>query len=80
MQEHRAAAAGDPRGGVVVDLDNEIVEVILARQAVTLLGARQADRLIVVAVGGIFAPGIFNANRADRQEGFWTAVTVGAPP
>ena len=36
MQEDRAAAAGDSRLGVVIDLDDEIVEMILAGQSVAV--------------------------------------------
>ena len=34
MQEHGAAAAGYPWAGVVIDFDDEIVEMVLARQPV----------------------------------------------
>ena len=80
MQKHRTAAAGDARRGVVVDLDNEIVEVILARQAVAGLPLREPDRLVVVAIIGVFAPGVFAANWAGRQQRPRPGVTVGAPP
>ena len=42
MQKHRAAAAGDARPGVVVDLDDEIVEMIVAAQPVAGLARRRA--------------------------------------
>src|SRR5436190_1366192 len=80
MQKHGTAAAGDARRGVVVDLDNEVVEVILAPQAVAGLSPLKPDRPVIVAVVGVFAPGVFAANRADRQECRRPAVTVGAPP
>ena len=39
MQEYRAAAAGDARRVVVIDLDNEIIEMIVAREPITALRA-----------------------------------------
>ena len=42
MDEHRAAAAGDARPGVVVDLDDEIVELVGAPQPVAGLAGRAA--------------------------------------
>ena len=80
MQKHRAAAAGDPGAGVVIDLDDEIVEMVLARQPVAGLIADQAYRLIVVAVPRVLAPGVFGPDRPDRQERLRAAMAVGAPP
>ena len=80
MQEHGAAAPGDARRGIVVDLDDEVVEMILAPQPVAGLAARETNRLVVMAVGRVFAPGILGTNRANRQEGLGPDMTVGAPP
>src|SRR5262245_13576778 len=80
MQEHGAAAPGNARARIVVDLDDEIVEVILAGQAVAGRTARKADRLVVMAVGRIFAPGILGTDRTDRQKAFRADMAVGAPP
>ena len=79
MQEHRAAAAGNARRAVVVDLDDEVVEVIVARETVAGRVSRQPDRLVVTAVVRVFAPGVLGANRAGRQEGLRPPVAVGAP-
>ena len=65
---------------VMIDLDDEIVEVILARQPVAGLIADQADRLIVMAVLRVFAPGVFGPDRPDRQKGARPRMAVGAPP
>ena len=35
MQEHGAAARRDARAEVVIDLDDEVVEMILARQPIS---------------------------------------------
>src|SRR5215212_11185318 len=80
MQEHGAAAAGYPWAGVVIDLDDEIVKVILARQPVAGLIPHQANGLIVAAVVRVLAPGVFGADRPDRQIGPRSRMAVGAPP
>ena len=80
MQEHGAAAAGYPWAGVVIDLDDEIVKVVLARQPVAGLTAHQANRLIVAAVVRVLAPGVFGADRPHRQIGPRSRMAIGAPP
>src|SRR5215216_2145781 len=80
MQEYRAAAAGDPWAGVVIDLDDEIVKMVLARQPVAGLIPHQANGLIVTAVVRVLAPGVFGADRPDRQIGPRSRMAVGAPP
>ena len=80
MQEYGAAAPGNARAGVVVDFDNEIVEVIVALQAVAGLACRTPHRLVVVTVGRIFAPGIVSADRPARQMGPGADMAVGPPP
>jgi hypothetical protein len=80
MQKHGTAAAGDARAKVVIDLDDEVIEVILARQPVSGLIVDQPDRLVVMAVLRIFAPGIFGPDRPRRQIGLRPRMPVGAPP
>src|SRR5829696_9114831 len=80
MQEHGAAAAGYPWAGVVIDLDDEIVKVVLTRQPVAGLIPHQAYGLIVTAVEWVLAPGVFGADRPDRQIGPRSRMAVGAPP
>jgi len=52
MQEHGAATAGYPWAGVVIDFDDEIIEVVLARQPVAGLVANQADGRIRIEASG----------------------------
>ena len=65
---------------VVVDLDNEIIEMIVAHQPVAAVLAIQPHRLIVMAARGIFAPGVFGPDGANRQKGAGPRMAVGAPP
>src|SRR6185436_12869204 len=80
MQEHGTAAPGYARAGVVIDLDDEIVEVVLARQPVAGLVADQTDGPIVMAVPRVFAPGVFGSDRPNRQIGPRSRMAIGAPP
>ena len=84
MQEHRAAAAGDARRGVVIDLDDEIVEMIIARQPVAALTAAEPHRLVVMTVMRVFAPGVFGPDRrgpagtSGAADGGRRATTIAA--
>ena len=80
MQEYRAAAPLDARLGVVIDLDNEIIEMIVAPEPVAALLAIQPHRLVVIAAPGIFAPGVVRLDGANRQKSAGTWMAVGAPP
>jgi len=80
MQKYRAATAGDARRAVVIDLDDKIVEMIVAFEPVTAMFAIPPHRLIVMAALGIFAPGVFGADGANRQERSRHRMAVGAPP
>src|SRR5918992_2057461 len=80
MQEHGAATAGNSRRAVVIDFDDEVVEVILARQPVTSLIPDQTDWLVITAVLRVLAPGIFLPDRPNRQIGPRSGMAVGAPP
>jgi hypothetical protein len=80
MQEYRAAATGDARRGVVIDLDNEIVEVIVALEPIAAAIAIQPYRPVVVAAVRVLAPGILRPDGASRQEGLRPRMPVGAPP
>ena len=59
MQEHRAAAAGNARRSVVVDLDDDIIEMILARQPVAGRFRVAAARADCNGGSGVLAPGVF---------------------
>ena len=80
MDEDRAAAAGDPRPGIVVDLDNEVVEAIVTAQPVARFLGRARERAVIAPVVRVFAPGVMWADAADRQRGARAGQAVGAPP
>ena len=58
MQEHSAATSGDTRAGVVVDLNNEVIEMIRPHQSVGIAIRRKPDRLVVAAIGRVLAPAV----------------------
>lgn len=80
MQEYRAAAAGNARRGVVIDLDDEIIEVVVALESVAAVIAIQPYRPVVTAAMGVLAPAVLWLDGANRQEGSRPLVPVGAPP
>jgi len=80
VQEYRAATPGDARRAVVIDLDDKIVEMIVAPEPVAALAAIPPHRLIVVAALRIFTPGVVGPDGANRQERTRPRMAVGAPP
>lgn len=80
MNEHGAAAARNARPGIVIDLDDEIVEMIVAHQPVAGFAGSARDRLVVMPVGRVFRPGIGMRNRANRQMRSRAGIPVGPPP
>ena len=61
----------------MVDLDNEIIEVIVTREPIAAMIAVQPNRLVVVTVARIFAPGVLGADGANRQKRAWSRMTIG---
>ena len=58
MDEYRAAASGHARPRIVINLDNEVIKIVLARQSISACVRGDFDRPVVVAISGIFAPAI----------------------
>jgi len=50
MDKHRAATPGDARAHVVVNLDDEIIEIVLACESIHNRICGYLDRLIVMAI------------------------------
>ena len=67
VNEDRTAAPRNTRARIVVNLDDEIVEIILARQAVDVCMRGYFDRPIVVAIGRVFAPAVIPGYPLHRQ-------------
>src|ERR1700727_2024210 len=80
MKEHRTAAAGNRGLRVVIDLDDEIVEMIVAPEPVAAIIISECERPIVMAAQRVFTPGVLGADDANRQKRVRSRRTVGAPP
>jgi hypothetical protein len=80
VDEHGASATGHPRSGIVVDLDDEIIEVVGAAQTITGNIGRAMNRAIIEAMTGILTPGIVGADPANRQQCPWPGRAIGPPP
>lgn len=66
VKENSTPATGDARLGVVIDFNDEVVEVVVPRQPIAGLSAVEPDGAVVVPVSGVFRPGVFGTNRANR--------------
>ena len=64
----------------MIDLDDKIVEMIVALEPVSALTAIPPHRLIVMAALRIFAPGVVGPDGANRQESTRPRMAVRAPP
>jgi hypothetical protein len=80
VDEHGAAAPSDARSGIVVDLDNQIIEAVVAAEAVAWFIGRPPERPIITPVMRIFAPGIVRPYAANGQRCTRPLHAVGTPP
>src|ERR1700736_3282726 len=65
---------------VVIDLNDEIVEMVVALQPIAAAIAIQPHRLVVVSAFRILAPGVFRPDRAHRQISTRPRMAIGTPP
>src|SRR5664279_148832 len=80
MDEDRAATPGDTWPGVVVDLDNEVVQIVLARQPISFGIRRHFYAPIIMAVGWILAPAVVGHDALRRQHRGRARMPSGPPP
>jgi len=80
MDEHGAAAAGDSGLRVVVNLNKQVIEAVIAPQAVAWFTGRPLKSLVIPPVGRIFAPGIGATDAAQRQWRPRAWQAIGPPP
>jgi len=67
MDKHGAAATGDTGPRVVIKLEKNIVESVIAPEAVTWFIGRSSERAIVAPIGWIFTPGVGGTDPAKGQ-------------
>src|ERR1700742_551486 len=64
----------------MIDLDNEIIEMVVALESIAAVIGAQPSRLVVVAALGIFTPRILGPDPPAGQGSGGAGVGVGAPP
>jgi hypothetical protein len=67
VNKNGASPAGDAGPRVMVDLDEGVVEAVIAPQPVTWFIGRPGKGPIVATIGGVLAPGIGTADTAAGQ-------------
>jgi hypothetical protein len=80
MDEDRAAPAGDPWPGVVINLDDQVVKPILAPEPIAWFSGRPPKWTIVAPVFGILAPRVGAADLPKRQGGARRRNAIRPPP
>src|ERR1043166_1720263 len=80
MDEYGAAASTHQRPTVVVDLDDEVVEPIVAPQAVAGLAVGEPNGPVVAAVRRVLAPAILMGDAAHRKQRAGPRPAVRTPP
>ena len=80
MHEHGAASACHPGAGVVVDLNDEVVEVVGSPEAVAAGAGGASKPVVIPPVCGILAPGEVGSDATGGQQGARMPVAIGPPP
>src|SRR5690349_13893738 len=80
VNEDRAAAAGNARTGVMVKLDDQVIEAIVPPQSVGCRTLRDPNRPVIETIPGIFAPAVVLSDRPDGQERARAWRAVPPPP
>ncbi len=80
MDKDRAAKSGNPRAGVVVDLDDDVVEPVGAPKPVAWFIGQPLKGMIVTPVVDVLAPSIGGANATKRKERPRANEPIGSPP
>jgi hypothetical protein len=80
VDENRAAAAGNARPGIMIELDNEVVEMIRPPKSVAGTAFRQQYGPVVPSIQRIFTPAVILPDTPDRKQRFRTDGAVGPPP
>ncbi len=65
VDEDGAAASGHPRPRVVVDLDDQVIEAVVAAEPVAWFIGRPPESVVVTPVMRVFAPCVVGADPAN---------------
>jgi hypothetical protein len=80
VNEYSASPSGHPRSGVVVELDNQVIEMISPPKPIARLRAGALNRLIIPAIFRFFDPGVVACDTSHRKQGRWVRQPIGPPP
>src|SRR5262245_22884661 len=80
MQEHRAASARNPGPGIVIHLDDDVIQAVVAPEPVAWFIGRTPEWPVIAAVAGVLAPGHVAVDTGGRQQGQRPWAAVGPPP
>jgi hypothetical protein len=80
VDEDSAAAPGDAWSGIVVDLDDKIVEPIGAPEPVAWFTGRPAEWPVVPPIGWVFTPSIIRSDAPDGKQGARPRQAISPPP
>jgi hypothetical protein len=80
MDEYGAAAPGNARPRVVVELDNQIIEPVVAAQPIAWFIGRPAKGPVITAIRRVFAPSVGGPDSPNRQRCPRLRQAVGPPP
>ena len=80
MDKDCAAATGNAWPGVVIDLDDDVIEAVVAPQPVAWFIGRPPKGTVVAPVVGVFAPCVGRTDAADRKPCPRAGEPIGPPP
>jgi hypothetical protein len=80
MDEDGAAAPRHAWAGIMVDLDDQIVEVVRAPKPVSARSSGELDRPVVTSIGRVLAPPVVRPGNPDRQRRARPRASIRPPP
>src|SRR5271166_3637945 len=80
MDEYGAATTGNPGPCVVIEFEKNVVEGVVAPEAVAWFIGRAPERAVIAPIGRIFAPGVGRADPAQGKRCLRARKAVGPPP
>lgn len=80
VNEHSAAAIRNARPRVVVEFDDQVVEMIVAPEAIRVARRRKFYRAVVILISRVLAPAIVLTDSSKRQFGSRKGQAIRPPP
>jgi len=80
VDEYGAAPARNARPSIVIELDDEVIEVIVAPEAIAWFIGRPDERTIVSPVCRRLAPSVVAADTPHRQRSPRPRLAISPPP